>query len=102
MNLTTISECKEPWLFWWALLPKEDKKALKQKYFSTVAPHFPCWLLEHEIAEVWQFENPDPLCDLDWLELARGMVDFPTVILSNSNMKREIWRQVYRISADRI
>lgn len=102
MNPAIISECKEPWLFWWALVPTDEKKALKRKYFPDSAPAFPTWLLEDEIRQAWEIEQPEPLCDLDWLDLAHRTIDYPKIVLSNTKQEREIWRQVYRIASEKI
>lgn len=93
-----ISECKEPWMFWWHLLPTEEKKALKQKYFPESCPHFTTWLLETEVKTAWEQEKPEALTDDDWMELAANYYKYPL----GRERTREVWRQVYRIASQRI
>lgn len=100
-NPVIIAECQEPWLFWWALLPIEERKALKQKYFSTSHPHFKASLLDLEKQTVWVNERPEPLREDDWINLGTIAIQHFRPVFSRKE-EREIWRQVYRIASERI
>jgi hypothetical protein len=101
MNPTIIAECKEPWLFWWLLLTIDEKKAIKKKYFPDSHPHFTASLLDDEKQKAWEQEKPDPIVDLEWLQLVTTIYDYPRLPASRAE-EQEIWRQVYRIASERI
>lgn len=100
MATVIIGECKEPWLYWWELLPIEERKAIKQKYFAESWPNWKSALLEPEIKEAWEQEKPEPIRDEDWLHLAIDWLEHTT--MQDRRRIKEIWRQVYRIASKRI
>jgi hypothetical protein len=93
-----ISPCTEPWMYWWHLLPKEKKIALKQKFFPNSYPALMTHLSEKEIKTIWEQEKPGALDDDDWMELAANYQRYPL----GRDGTREVWRQVYRIASKRI
>lgn len=101
MSTTIICECKKPWLYWWLLLTTDEKKAVKKKHFPSSQPHFLLSLLDEEKEKAWEQEKPDPLGDLEWLQLATSTVDAPRLPASVAE-QQEIWSQVYRIASEKI
>ena len=94
-----IAHCQNPWLFWWSLLPIEERKVLKQKYFSTSHPNFAGALLDHQKQAVWEAEKPEPLREADWIDLATILINSSRPVFTPKE-QREIWRQVYRIASE--
>lgn len=86
--VTVVYECKEPWIYWWAL--SSTGKDLYDKIQQE----------PDKIKEIWQRERIHALQDYEWVELAEKTVG-DTEYFEELQTK-EIWRQVYRIASERI
>lgn len=88
-NCVQIAECKEPWIYWWAL-----------RNFRNECPADLMLITPAKIKEIWDREQIHPLQDYEWIELAD--LTFRGIDRFNDEQTREIWRQVYRIASQRI
>lgn len=100
MSVTKIAPCEAEGPYWWALLTKEEKVALKERYFPRSWPNWRGNLLDEEKHTVWEKERPHPLQDFEWLALAEKI--YGDIHLFNRKETKEIWRQVYRIASEKI
>jgi len=91
-----VTECKEPWIYWWLLLTPAERRLLKLKYY----PEDVAYLLDKEKKYVWSKEQPSPLIEEDWLQLA--LASFHNGHAFTRENRKEIWRQVHLMASERI
>lgn len=97
-----ISECKEPWLYWWLWLPYPHRKRLIKQYFPDHQKRFPdsTFITPADQKTIWAKEKAEILSDNQWLQLAQTALIYEEHLSSKD--RQEIWRQVYRIASERI
>jgi hypothetical protein len=95
-NTVIISDCKNPWIYWWLGLPPIDQRLLKLKHF----PKSGRIIHTRQVEMLWRRVRPGPLEPADWLKLADNVTANPSYF--TRTQEREIWRQVYRIASEKI
>ena len=98
-----ISECKEPWIYWWLWLPYPTKKTMIRLYLFMAPKGFKGIDFTPSIEErktIWEREGQPLLSDNNWLQLAQTALIYEEELSDKD--KQEIWRQVYRIASARI
>lgn len=92
-----ISECKDPWLYWWRL----SSPAEWQRRRLTYCPEkgLTQSLAEEDIRRIWEGEEAKPLDDENWIQLAERILKG---FKYSTKEQEEVWRQVYRIASARL